>query len=125
MSSIASLPAFYFCVRQQIDKSKKFMLPVLTHSDEESEGPVEALTRNFPFQLDLLRNRLALRTFVCASLARQLENANYVEKPAITLRWEETLKECHVLQLVVDLLERQKRKQSAREAEVCMPQSEI
>jgi hypothetical protein len=43
-------------------------------------------------------------------LSRQLQTASYIEKPAITLRWEETLKECHLLQFVVDLLERQQGK---------------
>jgi hypothetical protein len=63
----------------------------------------------YQFQDNLLRNRLALRTFICASLERQFEKASYIEKPAITLRREETLKECHLLQFVLDLLERQEK----------------
>jgi hypothetical protein len=68
------------------------------------------------FQVESLRSRLAARTFICLSLARQLKKANFIQKPAITLRWEETLTECHVLQLVVDLLERQKREGCAGSA---------
>jgi hypothetical protein len=63
----------------------------------------------YQFQDNLLRNRLALRTFICTSLERQLEKASYIEKPAITLRREETLKECHLLQFVLDLMERQEK----------------
>jgi hypothetical protein len=68
-------------------------------------------------QVEVLRSRLALRTFVCTSLARQLEKANFIEKPAIILRWEETLKECHLLQLAVDLLERRNREECAQNME--------
>jgi hypothetical protein len=107
-----------FAFGQLRDKSVKFILPIRMASDEELEGPLlETQTLNLPFQIDLLRNRLALRTFVCASLARQLEKANYIEKPAITLRIEDTLKECHVLQLIVDLLERQKSEHNVWEGE--------
>ncbi|MGB6693455.1 MAG: hypothetical protein WBE56_04685 [Terracidiphilus sp.] len=63
----------------------------------------------YKFQDNLLRNRLALRTFICTSLARQLDTASYIEKPAIMLRREETLKECHLLQFVLDLVERQQK----------------
>ena len=76
------------------------------------------------FQVDLLRNRLALRTFVCASLAKQLEKANFIEKPAITLRLEDTLKECQALQLLVDLLERQEHESRARDADMSQWASE-
>jgi hypothetical protein len=65
-------------------------------------------------QLNLLKNRLALRTLGCASLARQLKRARLVEKPALLLRWEQALKECQVLQLVVELLERKEREKSSR-----------
>lgn len=75
------------------------------------------------FQVEPLRSRLALRTFICSSLARQLEKASFIEKPAITLRWEETLKDCHVLQLLVDLLERQKREVRMRD-EVALQQGQ-
>ncbi len=76
-------------------------------ADVESGAPVKPPVHHF--QVEPLRSRLAVRTFICISLARQLEKANFIEKPAITLRWEATLTECHVLQLFVDLLERQKR----------------
>jgi hypothetical protein len=64
-------------------------------------------------QLDLLKNRLALRTFICATLARQLQTAGLVEKPAIAHSWQETLKECQILQLTVELLERKEREKIA------------
>jgi hypothetical protein len=64
-------------------------------------------------QLGVLRNRLALRTFVCASLAKELQTARLVEKPAIARRWQEALKECQILQLVVELLERKEREKSS------------
>jgi hypothetical protein len=64
-------------------------------------------------QLDLLRNRLALRIFVCASLAKQLQTAKLVEKPAIAQRWQEALKECQILQLTVELLERKEREKNS------------
>jgi hypothetical protein len=62
-------------------------------------------------QIPALRNRLALRTFICASLAKQIETASFIAKPAITLRYEDTLKECYGLRLVLDLLERQEQEQ--------------
>jgi hypothetical protein len=65
-------------------------------------------------QLGVLKNRLALRTFVCASLARQMQIARLVEKPAIAQRWQKALKECQVLQLVVELLERREREKDSR-----------
>jgi hypothetical protein len=61
-------------------------------------------------RIESLRHRLALRLFTCASLAKRLQTASFIEKPALTLRWEETVKECSVLQLAVDLLERLERK---------------
>jgi hypothetical protein len=59
-------------------------------------------------RIDALRDRLALRTFTCAALAKRMNTAAFVEKAALTLRWEETLNEVRVLQLAVDLLERLK-----------------
>ena len=70
----------------------------------------------YKLQDNLLRNRLALRMFICTSLARQLETASYIEKPAITLRREETLKECHLLQFVLDLVERQQKEMRGAKA---------
>lgn len=57
-------------------------------------------------RIETLRDRLALRTFTCTALTKRLKTATFVEKPALTLRWEETLNECRALQLAVDLLER-------------------
>jgi hypothetical protein len=67
-------------------------------------------------QLELLKNRLALRTFASASLAKQLETANLAEKPAITIRWEDSLKDCYALQFAIELLERKEREIRTPEA---------
>lgn len=64
-------------------------------------------------QLSFLKNRLALRTFLCASLAKEMQAAKLVEKPAIARRWQKALKECQILQLTVELLERQEREKNA------------
>jgi hypothetical protein len=64
-------------------------------------------------QLGVLKNRLALRTFLCATLAKEMQTAKLVEKPAIALRWQEALKECQILQLTVELLERQERERNS------------
>jgi hypothetical protein len=64
-------------------------------------------------QLNFLKNRLALRTFLCASLAKEMQSAKLVEKPAIARRWQEALKECQILQLTVELLERKEREKNA------------
>jgi hypothetical protein len=56
-----------------------------------------------------LRARLALRIFTCSYLARQLETANFIQKPAITLRLEETMKECQMLQILLDVAEKRQR----------------
>jgi len=79
----------------------------------KSEGPLKRLPHNL--ESHSLRDRLALRTFLCVSLGKRLQTASYVERPAVTLRWEDTLKDCHVLQLMVDLIERQE--QESQEAE--------
>jgi hypothetical protein len=67
-------------------------------------------------QLSFLKNRLALRTFLCATLAREMQTAKLVEKPAIAKRWQEALKECQILQLTVELFERKERERNALEA---------
>ena len=64
-------------------------------------------------QLSFLKNRLALRTFLCATLAREMQSAKLVEKPAIAQRWQEALRECQILQLTVELLERKERERNA------------
>lgn len=56
-----------------------------------------------------LRDRLASRTFLYVLLGKRLQTASFVERPAVILRWEDTLKDCHVLQLMVDLIERQEQ----------------
>lgn len=62
-------------------------------------------------QTQTLKSRLALRLFTSTVLARDLQTASFITKPALTLRREETLKECYLLQFVLDLLEREKREQ--------------
>jgi len=56
-----------------------------------------------------LRDRLALRTFICASLARKLETATFVTWPALALHREQALKDCYGLRLMLDLVEREER----------------
>jgi hypothetical protein len=63
--------------------------------------------------IDTLRSRLALRRFVCISLAKELETATTIARPALIHRREEALNECRMLELVIDFIERQK--QSRRE----------
>jgi hypothetical protein len=70
-------------------------------------SPVEPRAQSL--QTQHLKSRLALRLFTCNLLERELETASFITKPALTLRREETLKECYILQFVLDLLEREKR----------------
>lgn len=63
-------------------------------------------------QIPALRKRLALRTFICATLAKQLQDATPLTRPAAILRYEHALNECYVLKLILDLLERKEREES-------------
>lgn len=72
---------------------------------------MESLTSGI--QLGVLKNRLALRTFLCATLAREMQTAKLLEKPAIAQRWQDALRECQILQLTVELLERQERERNS------------
>jgi hypothetical protein len=56
-------------------------------------------------QIPALRNRLALRTFICASLAKELKQATPLVRPAAILRYEQALNEWYGLRLILDLLE--------------------
>lgn len=58
-----------------------------------------------------LKAQVVLRQLLCASLAREFETASltFDERAAIAHRWDEALKECYVLQLMVELMERQER----------------
>jgi hypothetical protein len=69
-----------------------------------------------PLQTQHLKSRLALRMFTSTILARELETASFITRPALTLRREETLHECYLLQFVLDLLERQKSEQQPAQA---------
>ena len=53
-----------------------------------------------------------MRTFICASLAKQLQEATPLNRPAAILRYEQALNECYGLRLILDLLERQEREKS-------------
>jgi hypothetical protein len=77
-------------------------------NENQVRGPMKTLPKNL--QSRTLRDRLASRTFLCVSLGKRLQYASFIERPAVTLRWEDTLKDCHILQLMVDLVERQEQR---------------
>lgn len=62
-------------------------------------------------KIQTLKAQLALRSFVCASLAQEFDTAmlTFEQRAILAHRWDETLKESHVLQIMLDLLERQER----------------
>jgi hypothetical protein len=62
-------------------------------------------------RIHTLQAQLALRQHLCASLAKEFEAGNLTveQKAALAHRWDDTLKESWVLQLMIDLLERQEK----------------
>lgn len=54
---------------------------------------------------------LAVRLYQCASLAKEIEASALTSqrKAILAQRWDHTLKEAYVLQLMLDLLERQEK----------------
>jgi hypothetical protein len=60
-----------------------------------------------------LKAQLGVRQFMCKSLAQEFETPTitFEQRTAIAHRWDDTLQESHVLQLMIELLERQSRKQ--------------
>jgi hypothetical protein len=60
-----------------------------------------------------LKAQLALRHLICESLAKEFETAlTFERRAALARKWDVTLKEGHVFQLMLDLLERQERESS-------------
>jgi len=60
-----------------------------------------------------LKAQLALRHLMCESLAKEFETAlTFERRAALARKWDVTLKEGHVLQRMLDLLERQERESS-------------
>jgi hypothetical protein len=61
------------------------------------------------FWIHTLKAQWVLRQYICAALAKEFEAGKLtVEKQsAIVHRWDDALKESYVLQLMIDLLERQ------------------
>ena len=66
-------------------------------------------------RIQALQAQLALRQHLCASLAEEFESPKLTVKPrtALAHRRDDTLKESHVLQLMIDLLERQEKERGA------------
>jgi hypothetical protein len=63
-------------------------------------------------RIQTLKTQLVLRQFHCASLAMEFETEvlmtnQEAERPAY--RWDDMLKDSYILQLMIDLLERQER----------------
>jgi hypothetical protein len=62
-------------------------------------------------RIQFLRAELELRRLLCESLARKFEKRplSYEQRTDLFRRWEDTLKESHLLQAMLDLLEREER----------------
>jgi hypothetical protein len=65
---------------------------------------LESIIRKLKIQT--LKALLALRQHQCASLAIEFETASltFRQRAGLAHRWDDTLKESHILQLMVDLL---------------------
>ena len=66
---------------------------------------------NLKLWITNLKAQVALREYMCASLAKEFENPDTpsTRRTALAYRWDATLKEGHFLQLLIDLLEKQER----------------
>ena len=66
-------------------------------------------------RIQFLRAELELRRLSCESLARKFDKRplTYEQRTDLFRRWEETLKESHLLQAMLDMLEREE-KEAAR-----------
>ena len=62
-------------------------------------------------RIQTLKAQLVLRQFYCASLAMEFETEVLTtnQKAGLAYRWDDMLKESYVLQLMIDLLERQEK----------------
>jgi len=74
-------------------------------------------------RVQALQTQLALRKFVCASLAKEfeVESLSVKQRAALAHHWDDTLKESYVLQLMIDLLERQEKEK--RDASFLIPKA--
>ena len=68
----------------------------------------------YKLKIQTLKAQVALCQLICASLAREFEEESltFVERSALAHRWDDTLKDGYVLQLTLDLLERQEREKN-------------
>ena len=80
---------------------------------------MESIIRKLRIQT--LKGQAALCRFKCAALASEFEIASLSvqRKGEVHHVWEESIKECHVLQLMIDLLERQVREEQIESNRVC------
>ena len=62
-------------------------------------------------RIQFLRAELELRRLSCESLAHKFEKRplTYDQRTDLFRRWEETLKESHLLQAMLDMLEREEK----------------
>jgi hypothetical protein len=62
-------------------------------------------------RIQFLRAELEVRRLSCESLARKFERRplSYEQRTDLFRRWEDTLKESHLLQAMLDMLEREDR----------------
>ncbi len=74
-------------------------------------------------RIQALQAQLALRKFVCASLAKEFEaeSLSVKQRAALAHHWDDTLNESYVLQLMIDLLERQEKEK--RDASFLIPKA--
>jgi hypothetical protein len=65
-------------------------------------------------RIQSLKAQTVLRQFHCESLAVEFEDEGLTtnQKAGLAYRWDDMLKESQVLQLMLDLLERQERRRS-------------
>jgi hypothetical protein len=68
---------------------------------------VESIIRKL--RIHTLKAQLALRRFVCETLAERLENGDLTvaEKLALARRWDDVMKEVHDLRLLLESQEQQ------------------
>jgi hypothetical protein len=67
-------------------------------------------------RIQFLRAELELRRLSCESLARKFEKRplTYQQRTDLFRRWEDTLKESHLLQAMLDMLEREEKEASLK-----------
>ena len=75
-------------------------------------------------RIQALIAQMVLRQFHRESLAKEFETEylTTIQKAGLAYRWDDILKESHVLQLMIDLLERQEKEERGR-AEFLIPKA--